>query len=124
VTGLDPAKLREAGRAALAELDAAHQVISELQGIADDKWREVSGIENRLKAIFVALGFAAAGQPFDENAAGDPAAQLDLAADILDRLTAAGPDGQAARDAAALLRDQARQIRDTAARGAEDRAGR
>jgi hypothetical protein len=68
-TQLDPAKLREAGRAALAELDTKHEVISKLQDVIDETWREAYAIEHRIKAILVHLGVIAQDEPFDENAA-------------------------------------------------------
>ena len=66
---LDPAKLREGGRAALAELDVKHEVIAKLQDVIDETWREAYGIEARVKAILVHLGVMSADEPFDENAA-------------------------------------------------------
>jgi hypothetical protein len=68
-TRIDPVKLREAGRAALAELDLKHEVIAELQDVIDAKWHEAYGIEARLKAILVHLGAMSADDRFDENAA-------------------------------------------------------
>ena len=66
---IDPAKLRTAGRDLLALLDAKHEVISGLQQVVDDTWRQAYDIEARIKAILVHLGVASASEPFDENAA-------------------------------------------------------
>jgi hypothetical protein len=66
---IDPAKLRAAGRDLLAQLDARHEVISNLQQVVDDTWRQAYDIEARIKAILVRLGLTSASEPFDENTA-------------------------------------------------------
>jgi hypothetical protein len=66
---IDPAKLRVVGRDLLAQLDARHEVISNLQQVVDDTWRQAYDIEARIKAILVHLGLTSASEPFDENAA-------------------------------------------------------
>jgi hypothetical protein len=68
-SSIDPAKLRAAGRDLLAQLDARHEVISNLQQVVDDTWRQAYDIEARIKVILVRLGLASASEPFDENAA-------------------------------------------------------
>lgn len=68
-TTIDPARLREAGRAALAELTVKQEVIGELQALIDEKWREAYSIEARVKAVLVGLGVMSADDPFDESTA-------------------------------------------------------
>ena len=65
-TRLDPAKLRQDARDALASLTVAYAVINDLTGIVDERWSEVYRTEARIRAIFGHLGGPQlVGGPFD-----------------------------------------------------------
>ena len=66
---IDPARLREGARAALAELAVKHEVLDELQSLIDGKWSEIYDVENHLGVILAHLGLKTAGHPLDRHAA-------------------------------------------------------
>jgi hypothetical protein len=67
---VERAKLIEAARAALHDLDVSQEIISRLQDVIDTEWRSVYSSRSRLRAILRHAGISAGDGDVDvENAA-------------------------------------------------------